>query len=193
MAGEWVVDPILRQRYSFERVTEEDGGDVLRVDMWVEPGGGVTPHVHHRMDERFHVLAGRAEFLSGRTWTEAGPGETAVVPPGTRHAYRNRGAEVAHIMCEARPPSSLEEFLTEAAELNASGRLTRHAVPKGPAGLLAGVALAHRHRDMVELHFPPLPPPFLQRFLLPPLARLAERRGYGPAELAPRRRAATAT
>ena len=101
MAGEWVVDPILRQRYSFERATEEDGGEVLRVDMWVDPGGGVPPHVHPRMEERFHVLAGRAQFLSGRTWTEAGPGETAVVPAGTRHAYRNRGDEVAHVICEA--------------------------------------------------------------------------------------------
>jgi hypothetical protein len=38
--------------------------------------------------------------------------------------------------------------------------------------------VAQRHREMVVLLFPPLPPPFIQRRLLPVLARLAERRGY---------------
>ena len=176
--GEVIVDPVLRQRYSFERGTDEDGGEVLRVEVWVKPGGGVTPHVHPSMEERFHVLAGRPSFLEGRKWREASPGETVIVPPGARHAYRNRGEEVAHIMCEARPPSSLQGFLEDAAALNRSGKLTRHAIPKGPGALLDGVVMAHHYREMVELHFPPMPPPRLQRLLFPPLARLGERRGH---------------
>jgi len=70
-----VVDPVLRQRFSFERSTEADGGEVLRVEIWVEAGGGVTPHVHPAMEERFHVVSGRPSFLSGRAWLAAAPGE----------------------------------------------------------------------------------------------------------------------
>jgi quercetin dioxygenase-like cupin family protein len=173
-----VEDPVLRQRYSFRRTTEEDGGEVLHVEVWVDPGGGVTPHIHPGMEERFEVLAGEPQFLSGRKWRTASPGETVVVPAGVRHAYRNRGGEVAHIVCRARPPSLLQEFLEDAAGLGRAGKLTRHAIPKTPSAVLQGAVMAHHYREMVVLLFPPMPPPRLQRLLVPPLARLAERRGH---------------
>jgi quercetin dioxygenase-like cupin family protein len=178
MAERIVEDPVLRQRYSFRRTTDEDGGEVLHIETWVDPGGGVTPHIHPSMEERFRVLAGNPSFLAGRKWRTAGPGEEVVVPAGVRHAYRNEGDEVAHIVCEARPPSSLQEFLEDAAALNRSGKLTRRALPKSPSALLPAALIAHHYREMVVLLFPPAPPLFLQRLLFPPLARLAERRGY---------------
>lgn len=173
-----VEDPVLRQRFSFRRTTGEDGGEVLQVETWVDPGGGVTPHIHPAMDERFEVLAGSASFLAGRKWQTASPGEVVVVPAGVRHAYRNTGDEVAHMVCEARPPSSLQEFLEDAAALGRAGKITRHGIPKGASALLLGAVLAHHYRDMVVLLFPPMPPPLLQRLLFPTLARLGERRGY---------------
>jgi len=179
MAEEQIVDPVLRQRLSFSR-RSDDEGEVLEIDTWVEPGGGVTPHVHPGMEERFTVLEGRASFLSGREWSEATAGETVVVPAGARHAYRNDGDEVAHIVCEARPPSTLEEFLTDTAAMSRAGKITRRGIPRGIDGLLAGAALIHGYREMVVLGFPPLPPAPVQRLLFPPLVRLAERRGYRP-------------
>lgn len=106
------------------------------------------------------------------------PGETVVVAPGTRHAFRNRAHEVAHVICEARPPSTLQEFLEQVAGLSRAGKLSKYGLPK-PGGILDAFALAHHHREMVTLLWPS-PPPFLQRLLLPPLARLAERRGHKP-------------
>jgi len=164
---EWVEDPVLRQRYSFSQ-----DGDVLTVDAWVQPGGGVTPHVHPAMEERFRVLEGRARFLSGRTWTEAGPGGEAVVPAGTRHAYRNDGEVPAHIVCDARPASTLQAFLEDVAGLSRSGAISRIGLPRTPKGLLQGAVLAHHYRDMAVLGFP-LPPPAV----LAPLAALGRRMG----------------
>jgi hypothetical protein len=106
-----------------------------------------------------------------------------VVPAGTRHAYRNRSHEVAHIVCEARPPSSLQEFLETTAALSRAGKITRHGLPRKPSVLLDAALLVERHRDMVVLLFPPMPPPFVQRLLIPPLARLAARRRGGAAQL----------
>jgi quercetin dioxygenase-like cupin family protein len=173
-----VVDPVLRQRHRFTRRTDERG-ELLEINSWVEPGGGVTPHVHPTMDERFTVVSGRCSFLGGRRWTEASAGESVDVPAGARHAYRNDGDEVAHIVCEARPPQTLEEFLTDTAALSRAGKITRQGFPRGWDGILAGVALVHGYRDMVELGFP-LPPQPVQRVLFPPLVRIAERRGYRP-------------
>jgi quercetin dioxygenase-like cupin family protein len=173
-----VEDPVLRQRCSFRRTTDEDGGEVLHVEIWVDPGGGVTPHIHPAMEERFTVLGGRPSFLAARNWQTASPGDTVVVPAGVRHAYRNSGDEIAHMVCEARPPSSLQEFLEDAAALGRAGKITRQGVPKGLTALLLGAVMARHYRDMVVLLFPPMPPPFLQRLLFPALARLGERRGY---------------
>jgi quercetin dioxygenase-like cupin family protein len=174
--AEMYDDPLGRQRLTFSTKTDEDGGEVLLVEFWVQPRGGVPPHIHPAVEERFNVISGTPSFLAGRKWQTAGPGETVVVPAGVRHAYRNRGKEVAHVVCEARPPSSLEAFLVEVAALARAGKLIRPGLPKGPRAALEAAALVHRHREMVTLLPPTMPPPALQRLLIPPLARLAQRR-----------------
>ena len=162
-----VEDPVFKIRSSFRR-----DGESLIVDTWIDPGGGVTPHVHPAMEERFETMEGTAQFLAGRKWQETPAGEGVVVPPGTRHAFRNRSAEVAHIRCRATPPSTLEEFLTEAAAMSRAGRINRFALPTSPRALVEIAALAERHREMMVLSSPP---PLLQKLILPPLARLARR------------------
>jgi quercetin dioxygenase-like cupin family protein len=174
-----IEDPALKQRFRFSRSIDEDGAEVLHVEAWVDPGGGVPPHTHPSIEERFNVLSGQASFLAGRKWQTAGPGETVVVPAGVRHAYRNRGHGQVHFVCDVRPPSSLQAFLEDAAAMGRAGKLaTRWAIPKGLRGLLQGAVLAESYRDMVVLGFPPLPPPPIQRLLFPFLARIGEGRGY---------------
>ena len=160
-----VADPVLRQRLEFTRTTDPDGGEVLHVEIWLDPGGGVTPHIHPAMEERFEVLSGTPSFLAGREWRTAAAGETVVVPAGTRHAYRNRSGQTAHMVCHARPPSTLQEFLEETAALSRAGKITRRGLPTGFRALRDGLALAARHREMVVLLFPPMPPSVVQKAL----------------------------
>jgi quercetin dioxygenase-like cupin family protein len=163
-----IEDPVLKQRLDFSRTADPDGSEVLHVEIWVDPGGGVTPHVHPSLEERFEVLAGRPSFLSGRRWRTAGAGETVVVAPGMRHAYRNRGEDTVHMVCHARPPSTLQEFLEEAAALSRAGKIaTRWALPTSFGALREALGMAERHREMAVLRFPPMPPRFVQRLLLP--------------------------
>jgi quercetin dioxygenase-like cupin family protein len=176
MAQQVLEDPVLRQRLRFSRTTDEDGSEVLHIETWVDPGGGVTPHVHPVIEERFEVMEGHPGFLAGRKWRTASPGETVVVPPGIRHAYRNRGDEVVHMVCHAIPPSTLQEFLEETVALSRSGKIIRGGWPRSPGALLDAAPMIERHRDMVTLLFPPLPPVAIQRLVIPPLARLGERR-----------------
>jgi mannose-6-phosphate isomerase-like protein (cupin superfamily) len=164
---ELVEDPVFKIRSSFE-----PDGEALIVDTWIDPGGGVTPHVHPAMEERFETIEGTAQFLSGRKWVTAPVGEGVVVPPGTRHAFRNRGDEVAHIRCRATPPMTLEEFLTEAAAMSRAGKLNKLGLPTSFGALVEVAAMAERHRPMVVMSSPPA---FIQKLLLPPLARRAER------------------
>lgn len=169
------VDPVFGMRHRFWRTEKGEGGEVQHVETWVEPGGGVTPHIHPAMEERFTVHEGNCEFLSGRKWAGAAPGETVVVPAGTRHAFRNRGGAPTRIECEATPPSTLQAFLQDAAGLSRAGKLTKLGLPK-PNGLLEAAVLITSYSDMVIL-LAPAPPRAIQKLIFPPLARLAERRG----------------
>ncbi len=176
MEQEWTVDPVFRMRHRFWR-----DGDVLHVETVVDPGGGVTPHVHPAMEERFVVHEGRCQFLSGRRWAEAGPGEEVLVPAGTRHAFRNRGDAPTRIECRATPPSTLQAFLEDTAGLSRAGKLLRVGLPK-PNGLLEAAVLVDGYDDMVHLGFPAPPRP-VQRLVFGPLARGARRRGLRPGVL----------
>ena len=162
---ELVEDPVFKIRSSFRRE-----GESLIVDTWIDPGGGVTPHVHPAMEERFETVEGTAQFLSGRKWVTAPAGEGILVPPGTRHSFRNRTDEVAHIRCRATPPMTLQEFLTEAAALSRAGKLNKLGLPTSFAALKEVAAFAERHRPMVVMSSPP---GVVQKLLLPPLARRA--------------------
>lgn len=180
MSAPVVEDPALRHRLGFGE-GERDGQRVGRVEIWVDPGGGVPPHVHPVIREEFEVLDGELQLLAGREWRTATSGETVVVPPGTRHAYRNRGSETAHAIAWVSPPSQeLEGFLTDAAALGRAGRLTRGGIPKSPRALLQAAVLSEHYRGMVVLGSPPMPPLGLDRLLMPALARLGRRRGYEP-------------
>jgi quercetin dioxygenase-like cupin family protein len=159
-----VEDPVLRQRYEFRRE-----GDVLIVEAWVDPGGGVTPHVHPRMEERFTVLDGEIEFLAGRRWQRR---QAITVPPGTRHAYRNISDRTAHMITEVEPPMELEAFLTDIAALSQAGRFTRSGRPTSLKAIPELARVAQRYRDTVELETPLRP-------LIPLAARLGSSRTTG--------------
>jgi quercetin dioxygenase-like cupin family protein len=159
-----VEDPVLKQRYTFTREN-----DTLTVEAWVEPGGGVTPHVHPSMEERFTVLDGEIEFLVGRRWQKLAQ---VVVPAGTRHAYRNRGDRQAHMVATATPALELEEFLTDVAELAQRRRFTRSGMPTSLKAIPELAVVAQRYRTTVELETPLKP-------LIPLAARLGRSRTTG--------------
>ena len=108
------------------------------------------------------------------------------MPPRTRHAYRNDGDATAHMVCHVRPPSTLQGFLEDAAALGRAGLTTRSALPRSPRALMIAAVVAEANVEMVTLGFPPLPPPAVQRLLIPPLAALGRRRGYRAGHLAER-------
>ncbi|CAN5541184.1 hypothetical protein BH24ACT22_BH24ACT22_17200 [soil metagenome] len=181
MTEEIVEDPVLRQRYVFRSATDADGSPIVELDMWVDQGGSVTPHIHPFMEERFTVLSGRPEFLSGRTWQPLTAGETTVVPPHTRHAFRNRGAETAHFRVEVRRPEGLQGFLEDVAALSRGGHLMRPGLPRTLTGLLGAAVIARHYRDTTVLLVPPL---LVQKMLLDPLAGIGARRGFEPGRFA---------
>jgi quercetin dioxygenase-like cupin family protein len=166
MTSELIDDPLFSQRYGFSRE-----GDVLRVEIWTEAGGGVlAEHVHPNLEERYEVLEGEVTFRVDRKPRRAGPGERLVVSAGVRHSFENTGQGIAHLVVEADPALDLRESIEDGVRLARTEKLTASGKPRGLRALIEAAALAHRYRQTVILSSPP---PAIQRLLFPLLARFA--------------------
>jgi quercetin dioxygenase-like cupin family protein len=174
MNDDLIEDPVFNYRLRFH----PQEGEVLRMDIYVDPDGGVSiPHYHPKIEEHFTVVAGETTFTADGEKVVARAGdETVVVKPGVRHGFKNTGATEAHIVCEAEPAMDLQAFLTEAAAMARAGKYTRHGLPRGFGALLEAAEFTDRYRDSVVITARTLPPPKLQPALLGPLARLQRRR-----------------
>ena len=164
-----VEDPVRRQRYRFEQ--PRDGAQVLEV--WVDPKGNVPLHLHPSQSERFEMLEGEVTFRAGSNTVVAGPGEVVEVPPQTKHRFVNKSGATAHMRVTVTPPGRIQATLEDAAALARAGRMNRLNLPTSPGAALDLALFAKRYSDeTVVLN----PPRVLQRLLMEPLARLAERR-----------------
>jgi quercetin dioxygenase-like cupin family protein len=173
MTTELIEDPVFNYRLRFY----PRSGDSLKMDVFVDPGGGVSiPHYHPVTEERFTVERGEAVFTADGEEIRAGESEEVVVSPGVRHTFRNTGTEEAHIVCVAEPALDLQGFLTEAAAMARAGKYTKRGIPRGPGALLEAAEFTERYRDTVVITGGPFPPPRLQPAVLGPLARLQRRR-----------------
>ena len=161
---ELINDPVRRQRYRFTRE-----GNVLRAEVWCDPGGDVPAHSHPSQEERFEILAGEVRFRVGGRTQPAGAGDRVVAPAGVRHSFKNTGKTEARLVVEVEPALDLQDFLEEAAALARAGKYTRLGIPRGFGAAAELAELIERYRPVTVMAFPP---PLIQRIVLLPLARL---------------------
>ena len=141
--------------------------DVVRFNWRSKPGGAITEHIHPRQEERFNITAGQAHFVVDGETRMLGPGETVIVPAGTRHSEENRGTTEVSGTVELRPALKTREMHEAFAGLAAEGKTTSRGAPKNPLQL--GATIWHfRHESRATT-----PPIWLQNLILPTLAALA--------------------
>lgn len=143
-------DPATGTRVVFRQRSGDTQGRVVVVEMFLQPEARPFPgHVHPHQEETIDVLHGTVEFRIGAREMLAGPGCRVRVPAGVPHEFRNRGAEVAHVVCELRPALGFEPLLEALFAPTASARAG------GWRGLLERVAIADAHFETARASFPP--------------------------------------
>ena len=180
-AGDVIENPVTGERAVVRIGTEQTGGELLVVDLYIRPGGAVMrEHVHPAIEERFTVLRGRVGFrLSGREST-AEPGVRLIAPAGVPHDWWNASPEEALVRVEVRPAARFEAFILNAFGLAQDGRVNRRGMPN----LLQLAVLAREFDDVIRFTRPPRVVQRLLFGLLAPLARLLGYRGSYPEYLA---------
>lgn len=106
------IDNGAGERLTFMRCAHGTAGMRLEGETRVEPGAGPPMHVHYLQEEGFTVVRGRLGYETGDgVLKEAGPGETALFPPGVPHRFWNAGDD--ELLCSAwvEPAGNTEFFL----------------------------------------------------------------------------------
>jgi quercetin dioxygenase-like cupin family protein len=157
-------DPVHRARYAFR-----PDGDNLFVDTWLEPGGGLPPHMHPPQEERWSVVEGKVRFQLGDEKRVIGPEDgEMVVRPGTKHGLEAVSDRDVHLRCHAIPALGLQTFLEDSAAAAREGLFMRGGIPKSLRGARWAANFLKRHRDDVVMSFPPR---FAQSAMIALLAR----------------------
>ena len=80
------------------------------------------PHVHRTQAETYEVLEGALEIVVDGAWRTLRAGESATVPAGALHTFRNRSGATVRVRNWHRPAERFEEFIERmSATLAAKG------------------------------------------------------------------------
>jgi len=171
-AGDAFWNPLSGEKALLTESAEESGGARIRADFAVEEGGFVPggKHIHDNLTETFEVVDGQITFVVNGEKRTLGPGEQVSVPPGSWHEWWNPGRGEVLIEVTIDPALRFEEAILAVWGLCADG----HTSSSGMPSPLLGALVATRYKDVVRLGKPSAA---VQRFLLPPLAAIARRRG----------------
>jgi quercetin dioxygenase-like cupin family protein len=172
--GQILVNPASGERIAFRQTAAETGGRLLTIDLELPPGGRVPGglHIHPLQEERFEVVEGTMRFRMRRRRIIARPGDVVVVPPRLPHDFANAGDETALVRVDIQPALEMERLFETAVALAEEGRTMMKGIPRP-------LDLALFTREFDDEVRAALPPRWLQRLALAPLAWLAQRRGYG--------------
>lgn len=160
------------EQIEFLATSAGTNGELVRCRVRVAPGRPAPPeHSHPNQEERFTVERGRLGYVLGDARLEAGPGEAAVVPPGTNHTFWNAGTEELSVVADVRPALRLEDFVETIHVLIRDGHLQAGGARSNPLRL-AVVARAYRR----EWRLTRLSP--VARAAMPVLAVIGRLAGY---------------
>lgn len=132
----WVAEELM----TFVISGEDTGGGYALTDSTVPPGGEAPPHIHHREDEAFWVLAGELEVVVGKETFGASAGSSVHLPRGVIHTYKNTGATPARFLT-LMVPAGLERLFEEV------GKPWWTRLPRRPSGKRTWRGCSRSHRS----------------------------------------------
>jgi quercetin dioxygenase-like cupin family protein len=170
--GEVLESPINGQRAVFRETAEDTGGELLRLDFSVAPGGFLgNEHLHPKQEERIEILSGTLRCRIGGRERSVGAGESTAIPPGVPHTLWNESAEEAHALVEYRPALRMETLFETLFGFGRDGKTDEEGTPR----LLQSAVMLEEYEDEYRLARPPLP---VQKALLALLAPVGRLLGY---------------
>lgn len=90
---------------------DSDGGYV-EMEFTLPPGSvAPPPHVHPGPAEEFEVLEGEFDLMVDGEWRRLAVGESAAVPAGSLHTFKNKCGRTVRVRNVHRPAARFEDYI----------------------------------------------------------------------------------
>lgn len=170
-AGDVFESPATRETGRIITGAADTDGRYMQSETVVRPGGAVSvAHRHPALTERFEVIEGELTMRLGSETRTLYAGDQVTIPPGTAHHYANTSQQDTVFRFDVWPAARFEAMVVTLFALGMEGKTDA----KGAPSPLQMAVILDQYRDVMELVGPPR---WLQRLVIPALARAGRARG----------------
>lgn len=170
-SGDIVENPATRETGRVIVGAADTNGRYMQSELRVRPGGGVSvAHRHASITECFEVLEGTLTMRIDGETRHLEAGESVTIEPEVAHIYSNTSDADTVIRCGVWPAARFEPMVVTFFALGMEGRTDA----KGAPSPLQLAVILDEFSDVMEIEGPPR---WLQRLLIPVLARIGRARG----------------
>jgi quercetin dioxygenase-like cupin family protein len=163
-ANRVIENPVIKDKATILKSTEDTNGEYFLAKLEVAPGGGNTLHYHPTFTEKFTVMDGQLNVSLNGEEKVLQVGESAFVPKLAHHRFYNTSSQYATTLVELRPARNFEKAIRILYGLARDGKTNAKSLPKS----IWHLALVFEY---MESYTPGLP---LQRGLFGTLASVAK-------------------
>jgi quercetin dioxygenase-like cupin family protein len=97
------TNPVIGDKVTLIKTSEETNGEYTLFEIEVIPGGGNSLHIHESFSEKFEVLDGELTLRQGKGHHVLKKGESAIVPQKAPHCFANKSDKTVKFNVEFRP------------------------------------------------------------------------------------------
>ena len=123
--GRVLENPVIGDRVTFLKTTQETNGEYLLEQVELAPHGGNAMHYHVAFTEAFEVLKGNLHVIVDGQERVLGAGDTAFVPVNAPHRFYSTSDERVVFTIEFRPARQMEKAIRIAYGLARDGKTTK--------------------------------------------------------------------
>jgi mannose-6-phosphate isomerase-like protein (cupin superfamily) len=147
--------PAMGMRWEITRSSEDTSGELFESTHWYDPREpGPIVHVHPNTEDSFEVIEGTLDVCIDGDWRPVEAGQTATVPVGVPHTFRNASDQPVRVVTRIRPAGRSEAFFRDMHRLIHEGKIKR-LPPKDPRSAIYAAMLLGEYPDEIRAVKPP--------------------------------------
>jgi quercetin dioxygenase-like cupin family protein len=98
--------------YEVTASSADTNGEAVEMVFTLPPGSfAPPPHIHDSPVEEYEVLEGELHLMVDGSWRTLRVGDSASVPAGSVHTFKNRSDQVVRVANAHRPAARFEDYI----------------------------------------------------------------------------------